>query len=101
MTAAQALVLLLALVGANLPFFSRRILFVLPPRAGEKGLAWRLLEVLLAYFIVGGIAALMESRAHGGVYPQHWEFYATTLCLFIVLAYPGFVIRYLWPRHKG
>jgi hypothetical protein len=34
------------------------------------------------------------------VFPQSWEFYAVSACLFIVLAFPGFVLRYLYkPRH--
>ena len=28
-----------------------------------------------------------------------WEFYAITLSLYLVLAYPGFVYRYLFKRH--
>jgi hypothetical protein len=43
---------------------------------------------------------LLESRAYGGIYPQGWGFYAVTFCLFIVFAYPGFVLRYLWKRHR-
>jgi len=31
--------------------------------------------------------------------PQGWEFFAVTGCLFIVLAYPGFVMRYMRKRH--
>ena len=38
-----------------------------------------------------------ESRA-GPVYRQRWEFYAVTVCLFLVFAYPGFIYRYLWRR---
>jgi hypothetical protein len=41
----------------------------------------------------------LEAR-FGAVYPQGWEFYAATACLFLVLAYPGFVWCYLWPRKK-
>lgn len=91
--------LILAAIAANAPFFTRRILFVFRPAAGEKHLGWRLLEVVLLYFAVGGVALALEARA-GQVYPQNWEFYAITFCLFLVLAYPGFVYRYLWRRHK-
>ena len=31
--------------------------------------------------------------------PQGWEFYAVTLTLFVTLAFPGFVYRYLAHRH--
>jgi hypothetical protein len=40
---------------------------------------------------------MLESRI-GGVFAQNWEFYAITGCLFLVLAFPGFVLRYLRKR---
>lgn len=92
-----AALLLLALVLANLPFFSERILLLRAPAAGVKGAGWRLLELLLLYFLAGFAAWLLESRA-GQVHAQRWEFYATTACLFMVFAYPGYVWRYLWRR---
>ncbi|MEY4711160.1 MAG: hypothetical protein RIS88_610, partial [Pseudomonadota bacterium] len=30
--------------------------------------------------------------------PQGWEFYAVTVTLFLTLAFPGFVYRYLYQR---
>lgn len=101
MTAAQFLVVVLALIAANLPFFSGRILWVRQPANGHKAFGWRLLELLIGYFVVGGIAALLESNAHGGVYPQHWEFYAATLFLFLVFAFPGFTVRFLWRERRS
>lgn len=95
--------LLLAIVFtmANLPFVFDRILFVLSaPGPAGKGLAWRLFELLLLYFVAGGLAMLIESQAHGSVYRQNWEFYATTFCMFVVFAFPGFVFRYLWSGSK-
>ncbi len=91
--------LLLALIAANLPFFSERILFFIRPKAGVKKFGWRLLEVLLLYFVVGGAGYLLETKA-GIVHEQDWEFYVITLCLFLVFAYPGFVYRYLWRKHS-
>ena len=93
------IILVLAFVAANLPFMLERRLFILPPRENRKSLVWRLLELVLMYFTVGGIAWLVEQNL-GPVHPQHWEFYATTACLFLVFAYPGFVYRFLW-RRKG
>jgi hypothetical protein len=89
---------LIALLAANLPFLSPRILFVARPRAGDKALGWRLLELVLMYFVVGALALWLEAR-QGQIYPQRWEFYAVTFSLFVVLGYPGFVYRYLW-KHK-
>lgn len=87
------LVLLLALVAANLPFVSNRMFLVFPLRAAK---AWhlRLAEVVLSYLLVGGVSLLIEARL-GQIYPQHWEFYAVSLAMFLVLAFPGFVLRYL------
>lgn len=87
----------IAIVAANAPFVSERRFLVLAPKHGGKSLGLRLLEVLVLYLLVGWLARLLEARA-GSVYPQNWEFYVITLCLFLVFAYPGFVYRYLWRR---
>ena len=68
------------------------------PLKNPKSLALRLLELVLLYFIVGGMALLLEQRA-GQIAPQGWEFYAVTGALFLTLAFPGFVYRYLYKRH--
>ena len=88
------LVLAAALAAANLPFLNERFLAVLRLRSGSKGLALRLFELVLLYSLVGGIGLLLEQRL-GQVYPQGWEFYAITGSLFLTLAFPGFVWRYL------
>lgn len=90
-------VVLSAFVGANLPFLNNRLLAVWPLK-NPKGLPLRLLELVLYYFIVGGMALLLEQRA-GQIAPQGWEFYAVTGALFLTLAFPGFVYRYLYKRH--
>ena len=51
-----------------------------------------------ATFIVIGIGMAME-RALGQNQAQGWEFYAVTAALFLTLAFPGFVYRYL--VHRG
>ena len=89
--------LLIALVAANLPFLLERKLFIFKPGARRKNFGWRLLEVTLLYFVVGALGLAIEAR-QGQIYPQKWEFYAITYCLFLVFAYPGFVYRYLWRR---
>jgi hypothetical protein len=95
-TAAIWLVLLLALGAANLPFLSQRVLGVLPLAHG-KSLAIRLAELVLLYFIVGGVGMLLENRM-GQIAPQRWEFFAITGALFLTFAFPGFVWRYLYKR---
>ena len=67
------------------------------PLCRPKSLAWRLLELVLLYFVVGGIGLALEKSA-GQIAPQGWEFYAVTGAMFLTLAFPGFVFRYLVHR---
>lgn len=96
-TASIWLVIVLAFIAANLPFVSERLLCVvrLPHR---KGLGLRLVELVVFYFIVGGVGMLLEQSA-GQIAPQGWEFYAITGAMFLTLSFPGFVWRYL-AKHK-
>ena len=87
-------VVLLALFGANLPFFNERLLALVPLPMPVKPVWVRLLELLVCYFVVGLVARMLEAKI-GSVFPQGWEFFAITACLFLVFAYPGFVLRYL------
>jgi uncharacterized membrane protein YsdA (DUF1294 family) len=96
-TGAIWLVITLALLAANLPFLNQRLLAMLPLDK-PKSLGLRLAELLLYYFVVGGIGLWLEQRA-GQIAPQKWEFYAITATLFLTLAFPGFVYRYLL-RHR-
>ncbi len=96
-TASVWLVVALALLAANLPFISNRLLAVVP-LARPKMLAVRLAEMVFWYFVVGGIGLFLEQRA-GQIAPQGWEFYAITATLFITFAFPGFVYRYLF-KHR-
>jgi hypothetical protein len=92
------LVILAAVIAANLPFVNHRLALVGPEAQPRKSLPVRLLELIALYFIVGGLAMLLERRA-GQNAPQGWEFYAVTGTLFLTLAFPGFVYRYLLRRH--
>ncbi len=113
------LVLAVAIAAANLPFANERLFGFIPLPKGRgvnasaassssssspagpactKSFFARLLELLVLYFIVGALAWLLESSI-GNVFAQGWEFYAITGCLFVVLAFPGFVLRYLRKRH--
>lgn len=84
-----------ALAFANLPFVNDAVFGVVPYRGGRrKPFVLRLVELIVLYFIVGAIAYGLEARI-GNVFMQTWEFYAITGCLFLVLAFPGFVVRYL------
>ena len=91
-----AVLILLALLAANLPFINQRI-FCLGPQRVPKPLWWRLMELVVLYFVVGGVGLALEKHA-GQIAPQGWEFYAVTATMFVTLAFPGFVYRYLMHR---
>jgi hypothetical protein len=97
-TGAVWLVVVTALIAANLPFLNQRLLATVKLRQ-PKNLGIRLLELIALYFAVGGLALWLEQRA-GQIAPQNWEFYAITAVLFVTLAFPGFVYRYLI-RHNA
>ena len=98
-TASIWLIILAALVAANLPFMNERWLALVPRAAAVKPLWGRLAELVVLYALVGAMALLLERRA-GQIYPQGWEFYAITATLFLTLAFPGFVWRYLARRRN-
>lgn len=87
------LVILVAFIAANLPFLNQRVLALIPLR-GPKILAVRLAELVVFYFVAGGIGLALENGA-GQIAPQGWQFYAITGALFVTFAFPGFVYRYL------
>ncbi|MFZ2990547.1 DUF2818 family protein [Ideonella sp.] len=87
------LVVALALFAANLPFFNERLLLI-GPRRQPKSVIWRLLELVLMWGVMLACGFALESYL-GQRAPQGWEFYAATGCLFLTLASPGFVWRYL------
>ncbi|WP_035053488.1 DUF2818 family protein [Andreprevotia chitinilytica] len=89
------LICILAALAANMPFISSRLLFGI--NLAEKHFGWRLLEWVVYYLLLGLVARLLEGRI-SEVHSQHWQFYATTLALFAVMAWPGFVWRYFWRK---
>ncbi|MFZ2858188.1 DUF2818 family protein [Acidovorax sp.] len=97
-TGAIWLIIVAAFFAANLPFINHRLMAIGPLTQPKKSLSVRLVELVVLYFLVGGMALLLERRA-GQIAPQGWEFYAVTGTLFLTLAFPGFVYRYLLRRH--
>jgi hypothetical protein len=91
-----ALVLLVALLAANWPFLTERVLLVGPRRPG-KAFIWRLVELALLGAATLGIGFGLEARI-GQVAPQNWEFFVAAGCLYLTLGFPGFVWRYLRRR---
>jgi hypothetical protein len=94
-----AVLLVVALLAANLPFLSDRLFYIISLPTGKHA-GWHLLELVLAYFLVGGISVLLE-RQMGPTQSQGWEFYAVTGCMFLVFAFPGFTYRHLWRRRPS
>lgn len=90
---AVLLVLLAALIAANLPFINER-LFVVGPVRAPKAVAWRLLELLVYALGVAAMGWGLETHL-GQASPLRWEFVAVWLCVMLTLAFPGFVWRYL------
>ena len=89
----------LAAFVASLVLFALPI-FVLAKQVRVKSFAVRLFELLGFFFFSGGIGFAIE-HFYANSHPQEWQFYAIALCLYIVLAYPGFVIRHLFKnRHN-
>ncbi|MBB5205339.1 hypothetical protein HNQ51_002658 [Inhella inkyongensis] len=88
-----AVLLLLLLVAANLPFVSARVALVGPLRP-QRGFGLRLAELL----VLGALWLLLAwgLEAHQGQrHAQGWAFYAVLLCLLLTFAFPGFAWRYL------
>ena len=92
-SAAVWLVLLIALIAANLPFVNER-LFVIGPSRAPKLIGWRLLELVVLWGVTLAIGFALEARS-GQIQLQGWEFYAALGFTFLTFAFPGFVWRYL------
>ncbi|PHS70747.1 MAG: hypothetical protein COB23_03495 [Methylophaga sp.] len=91
----ETAIILIFLVIANLPWISERAFLVFPLKAAKSALL-RLIELVVFYFVSLLIAVGLETKYSGDVYPQTWEFFVTTFCLFLVLAVPGVIYRYQW-----
>jgi len=86
-------VLIIAVLAANAPFLNNR-LFLLGPRRAPKRLGWRLLELAVYCALVAALGRAIEGSL-GRVSEQRWEFVAIWVLVFLTLAFPGFVWRYL------
>lgn len=98
--AAEIAVIVLAIALANLPFVNQRVFGVVPMNVDAGGCkpSWlRGVELAVCYALVVLSARFIENRL-GSTASQNWQFYAVTVCLFIVAAYPGYVWRYLRRR---
>jgi hypothetical protein len=91
-------VLVAALIAANLPFVNERLFLLGPRLLPSKSVAWRLLELVVYAASSAALGRALESRL-GQASALRWEFVAVWLCVFLTLAFPGFVWRYLRKHH--
>ena len=87
--------ILIFLVIANLPWLTERV-FLVYPLQRSKPVIVRLIELIVFYFVSLLIAIAAEIQFSGDVFPQTWEFFVTTFCMYLVLAVPGVIYRYQW-----
>ena len=86
--------LVVAFIAANLPWISERLFGVITVKSGHKSAWLCLLEWFILYLLIGLVALGLEKKFTSDIYSQGWEFYASTICLFLVFALPGFIYRY-------
>lgn len=94
----QTIILILAFVAANLPWFSNKLFYSVPVKSKAKNLGWCLLELIALYLLVGAIGFYAENVTFGQISAQGWEFYSVTFSLFLVFAFPGFIYKVLWNK---
>tara|TARA_B100001057_G_scaffold499906_1_gene612445 strand:- start:101 stop:382 length:282 start_codon:yes stop_codon:yes gene_type:complete len=88
-------IILLALVLANLPWFSNHI-FIFFPLSKTKSILYILLEIVVYYIFLGIFVTFIEKQIIGNTHSQDWEFYVVTFFLFIVFSSPGFIFKIVW-----
>ncbi|AFJ02349.1 hypothetical protein Q7C_1196 [Methylophaga frappieri] len=95
------LLVLTYLVLANLPWVNERLFLMVKFASGKKSAWWRLLETLVYYFVALLAGVGYEMQYAGNVYQQDWEFFVTTLSLFLTFSVMGVIYRHQWlPMQK-
>ena len=99
MNSATASWMVIALMAfcANFPYFTESLFGFYRLKQAPKSALIRIVELVILYFLMLGVAYAIESVI-GNAFPQGWQFYAVTVCLYLVLGFPGFVHRYLRRR---
>lgn len=86
--------LVAAVVLANLPFLSERILLLIPDRGAAKRVWVRIVEWFVLWICTGLLAAALEYQTTGAIHDKGWEFYSVGFFIFLVFAFPGILLRY-------
>ena len=87
-----------AVLAANWPYLTERVLLV-GPRRSPKHFAWRLLELFLLGTATLWLGFALEAQI-GQRQEQGWQFYWASGFFFLTLGFPGFVWRYL-RKHRA
>ncbi|KUJ71848.1 DUF2818 family protein [Thiomicrospira sp. WB1] len=87
-----------AIVLANIPWFFQNRLFLLLP-VQTKSVWVNLVEWFVYFLLIGALAFMLEKNAMGQVQAQDWEFYAVTVFMFAIFSFPGFIYRYNLRRY--
>ena len=88
------LIILLALLLANLPWLTNDFLFFF--QKPKKNNFYIFFELLIFYFIFGAFLLFIEKQTLGNIHAQGWEFYIITFFLFLVFSFPGFIYKIVW-----
>jgi Na+(H+)/acetate symporter ActP len=94
-TVAVWILIALAVAAANLPFVTERFFGLVPLKAWSRKPAGMIIVELALLYVLIGLMGYGFETAIMNPFARTWEFYVTTLCIFLVLGYPGFVYRYL------
>jgi hypothetical protein len=87
------------ILAANLPWMTDRVFFFFSPPGGRKVPGWRFAEWGGLYGVALALGWALENYMTGTVHEQGWQFYAITLSLFAVSAFPGFIYRHDLRKH--
>jgi len=87
----QSILILITIIMANIPWMFSDFLFIKKFSSHKKPFSWALFEVVILYFITGGILLFAELKMIGHIQSQ-----AVTFFLFLVFSFPGFIFKTLW-----
>ena len=86
--------IIVAFIAANLPWITERVFGLIALKSEKKPVWLCILEWFVLYLLTGMVALGIEKKFTSDIQAQDWEFYASTLCLFLVFALPGFIYRF-------
>lgn len=96
---AVLLLLVVAVLAANYPWFSQKVFFVFSESRSGKPAWMRCLEWLLNFGLVLLFGLGLERKINGVIHAQQWEFFVVAFLFFMVLAMPGFIYHYDLSRY--